>query len=122
MVEKPEVDGCNAGETICGGVARRGYARGIEGRISERTELRSSDSAAWAMAAALWVALGDGSPGDGHPLPVSTALGGLVSKGRLARGAAAPDGGQGTPALAESGGRIPCVRCGGHGAVPDRLG
>src|SRR5918999_833299 len=31
-------------------------------------------------------------------------------------------GGPGTPALAESGGGNPGVRCGGHGAVPDRVG
>lgn len=54
------------------------------------------------VAAPLGVAFGDGSPGEGHPLSVSTALGGLVSPGRLTPGAAAPDGWQGAKAMAKS--------------------
>ena len=59
-------------------MARRGYARSIEGSVSERARPPSPDSAAWAVAAAVRVALGHGSRGGGQPLPISAALGALA--------------------------------------------
>ena len=47
------------------------------------------------MAAALWVALRYGSPGDGHPLSIPATLGSLVSRGGLSEVRRHQMGGQG---------------------------
>jgi hypothetical protein len=113
---------CNAWKTIRGGVARVRYTRGIEKHLSKRAGSRSPHPVARLVAAPLRVALEYGGRGNGHPLPISAAVGGLVPTRWLARGDEAQDGRPRTPALAKAGGGDPGSRCSGYRPISGRLG